>query len=54
MAKVNSSMLDTMLVRPAPPAAPHATDSWGRALLAHTRALLKPSIRPPLMRAHLP
>ena len=50
---LNSTTLDTMPVRPAPPAAPHATDSSGGALLAHPRALLKSWIRPPLMRAHL-
>jgi hypothetical protein len=42
-----------MLVRPAPPAAPHAIESSIREVLAHPWTFLEPSIRPRRMRAHL-
>ena len=54
MAKINSSTLDTMLVRHPPAAAAPTLDSSPRALIAHPGGLLDSLIRPPLLRAHLP
>ena len=51
---LNSTTLDTMPVRPAPPPAPHAIASTVRALTAHRRDLLEQAIRSPRVRAHLP
>ena len=52
-ANLNSPMLATMPVRPAPPAEPNALGSAARALDAHRPACLNRAIRPPCVRAHL-